>query len=634
MCGIAGLVCFDPSCSGAQHEALVERMCDLQVHRGPDDGGIACHGHVGLGARRLSIIDLSPAGHMPMSDESGRWWITYNGEVYNFEELRAELLERDHRFRSRTDTEVILHAYIEWGQACLERFVGMFAFAIFDAQSGEVVLVRDRYGIKPLYYAKSRGHLLFSSEIKALIPLLERRAVDRQGLMEWWLYRNVDALTAPTLLEGVCSVLPGQLVRIRGGEITVEEYYSQTRHLSADRYGHFASLRVEDIVDEVDARLNEATRLRLVSDVPVGTLLSGGLDSSLITSIAAKYTRDLTAFHVSVEGFPSLDERRHAEELTARFGLPMVPFSLTGETFRRALPRVIYFSDLPLTHPNSVAYHLICEVARQHGVIVLLSGEGADELFGGYSWNYRRKRWLMRMQPVLRCIPAKLYDIMALLVYHDANMPIGSHRFREALPPAVGMIDRYARLDWAERCEQAYDFVPARQDRVILGSMLADLSDFLAPLLRRLDRMSMGASVECRVPFLDHRLVHEAINLPLDYRIGRHADKWILKQVAARYFSGRLITRRKMGFPLPLEDYLRPLANKSFFAGGFCEQTLGLSRRGIERLVLSRQRWSHGVFGLVTLEIWGRLFLMGHTVEQVSERIERVEHESAGTGRR
>ena len=209
MCGIAGVICFDSDCGGQLHESLVRTMCELTAHRGPDDSGVMSRSRYALGSQRLSIIDLSPAGHMPMSDASGRWWITYNGEVYNFETVREELLRLGHSFRSRTDTEVILHAYMEWGEGCMDRFVGMFAFAILDAERGDVALVRDRYGIKPLYYARSGSHLLFASEIKALMGLLERPQVDRHSLLEWSLYRNVDALTPETLVEDVHSVLPG-----------------------------------------------------------------------------------------------------------------------------------------------------------------------------------------------------------------------------------------------------------------------------------------------------------------------------------------------------------------------------------------------------------------------------------------
>ena len=630
MCGIAGLICFDSDCGGQLHESLVRTMCELTAHRGPDDSGVMSRSRFALGSQRLSIIDLSPAGHMPMSDASGRWWITYNGEVYNFETVREELLRLGHSFRSRTDTEVILHAYMEWGEDCMDRFVGMFAFAILDAERGEVALVRDRYGIKPLYYARSGSHLLFASEIKALMGLLERPQVDRHSLLEWSLYRNVDALTPETLVEDVRSVLPGHVVRISNGEISSKQYYSQIAHVSEERYRHHQAARLEDVIDDMDAILNEAVKLRLVSDVPVGTLLSGGLDSSLVTSIAAKYTRDLTAFHVSVDGFPNLDERRHAEALTKRFGLPLVPFSLTGEIFRRELPaRGLLLG--PAAHPS--------ELGR-----LLPDLQGGARARGDRAALRRgRRRAVRRLQLEL---PAQAHaPAPAALAAAGAGQGCttgwrcwstarpacrsAAIAFGTRLPPTVDLIDRYARFDWTERCVEAYSFVADPRDRAVLGSMLADLSDFLSPLLRRLDRTSMGASVECRVPFLDHRLVHRAINLPLDYKVGRHADKWILKQVATRYFSGQLVTRKKMGFPLPLEQYLEPLADLEFFKDGFCEHTLGLSRRGLAHLVASWRRSVHGFFGLLTLEIWGRLFFMEQSIEEVSEQLESFERRTA-----
>ncbi len=341
--------------------------------------------------------------------------------------------------------------------------------------------------------------------------------------------------------------------------------------------------------------------------------------------MAARHSQDLTAFHVSVAGHPDLDERRFAEQLTGKLEIPFVPFELNGENFRRALPRVVDLSDLPLTHPNSVAYYLISKVARDHGVIVLLSGEGADELFGGYSWAYRRTLWLHRLQPILDRLPGRLSELLQLLVYAQAGMPVTAHRFRDLLPPAIDLADRYARYDWREQCTAAYGFVDHPGQRAVLGTMLADLGDFLTPLLRRLDRTSMGASVECRVPFLDHRLVHECINLPMRYRVGARANKWVLKRVADRYLPGDLVERKKMGFPLPLADYVRPLATIDFFAGGFCEQELGLNRRGLERLIDGWQRWIYAVFGLVTLEIWGRLHFRHQSVELIDEQIRGLE---------
>jgi asparagine synthase (glutamine-hydrolysing) len=627
MCGIAGAVALHPVSSGDDLEALVGTMCDMQTHRGPDDSGVVSHGSVCLGSRRLSIIDLSPAGHMPMADDSGRFAIVYNGEVYNFAELRTELQRHGHVFRSHTDTEVVLRAFMRWGEACLQRFIGMFAFAIHDRDTGTVTLVRDRFGIKPLYYAHSERFILFGSEIKALLAVLERPRVHKGKLLEWLLYRNVDAPTPESLIERIRSVLPGQCLSITDGRIAIRQWYTPLAHVDRDFYARMEATSRDTVVGEIERGLDDAVRLRLVSDVPVGTLLSGGLDSSLVTAIAARHSNDLTAFHVSVAGAPELDERRFAETLTGNLGIPFIPYNLTPEGFRRVLPLVVSLSDLPLTHPNSVAYYLICKVAREHGVVVLLSGEGADELYGGYHWAYRRKLWLHRFLPLWNRLPKRFHELAQLLVYAQAGMPVTGHRFRDLLPPTIDTVDGYARYDWQRQCEDAYGFVPRADHRAVLGGMLADLSDFLPPLLRRLDRMSMGSSVECRVPFLDHRLVHQCINLPMPYRVGARADKWILRQIALRYIPGGLAKRKKMGFPLPLGDYVRPFATADFFAGGFCEQELGLSRRGLEHLVGGWERRLHFFFGLVTLEIWGRLYIRRQRPELVDEDIRKLEHD-------
>lgn len=625
MCGLAGLIRVSDGGPAVDAAAIVRRMCDLQAYRGPDDSGVADLGRVCLGSRRLSIIDLSAAGHMPMSDASGRWWIAYNGEAYNFATVREELLALGHAFRSHTDTEVLLHAWMQWGSECLSRFVGMFAFAIHDRQTDEVVLVRDRYGKKPLYYAQDGGIVYFSSEMKGLLAGRSNLRMNQQALCEWFLYRNVDALGSRTLVEGVQAVLPGEVVTISPRGVRKARFYSPPDHVSESEFRRYEAARPEQVVADVDAILNDAVRLRLVSDVPVGTLLSGGLDSSLVTAIAARYTRDLTAFHVSVEGYPKLDERRYAEQLAEAHGLRFVPFGLTGRNFREVLPYVTFLEDLPLTHPNSAAYYLISKVAREHGVLVVLSGEGADELFGGYMWNYRRRLRLARVRPLLNAIPEEVHSVLRLLVYAQAGLPVSAHRFRDMLPPTVDLIDRYARAEWQEHCEEAYSFVKSGNEREVLGAMLADISDFLAPLLRRLDRTSMGASVESRVPFLDHRLVHQAINLPLKYKVGKHADKWVVKQVALKYMSRDLVYRKKAGFPLPVDEYVAPIAKKELFEGGFCEQFLELGRRGIARTMATWNRQSHGLFGLVALEMWGRIYFMGQSVEEVTGLLARCE---------
>ncbi len=626
MCGIAGLYCLESACGGGDdHGATVEGMVDIQAHRGPDDHGTIDLGRVCFGACRLSIIDLSPAGHMPMSDASGRWWITYNGEIYNFAELRPELAELGHTFHSRTDTEVALHAFMEWGEQCIERFTGMFAFAIYDREEEDLVLVRDRLGVKPLYYRSEDGHLLFASEIKALVP--RGGSIDRARLAEWFLYRDVDSRSTGTLFEGIRAVQPGSAVRISRAGIATRSVYRLVAQVSEEEYGGFESTRRRDVIDAVDSLLSEATRLRLVSDVPVGTLLSGGLDSSLVTAIAASNSRDFTAFHVSVAGFPNLDERRFAEELARSLDLELISHELTGRSFRRELARAVYHSDLPLSHPNSVAYYLICRVSRDHGVKVLLSGEGADELFGGYSWRYRRRWYLLRAERFFRLLPNRLWQWLALVTYTRAGMPADSMAFRELLPPSVSFLDRFERNSWHAECSEAYSFVERSADREVLGSTLADLNQFLSPLLRRLDRMSMAASVECRVPYLDHRLIHTVVNLPLDYRIGQWSDKWVLKQVATRYIPRNIARRRKAGFPLPLDRYIGPLAVPEFFADGFCQRELGFDKRGMGQFLDTWRRWTLGFFGLLTLEIWGRLFIDGHDLEEMQRWIQRFEPE-------
>jgi len=555
---------------------------------------------------------------MPMSDDEGRWWITYNGEVYNFAEVRADLVALGHDFRSHTDTEVVLRAWIQWGQACLHRFIGMFAFAIHDSQTDEVTLVRDRYGKKPLYYGQYRGFVLFSSEMKGVMIGRKDLQIDQQALNEWFLYHNVDVRASHTLVDSVKAVLPGQVLTISPRGLQSSMYYSPLSFVSESEYERYQAARRGDVVQEIDDVLNDAVRLRLVSDVPVGTLLSGGLDSSLITAIAAQHAQDLTAFHVSVAGSPTLDERRYAEQVSRSKGVKLVSVELTGSNFRKALPLTAFLEDLPLTHANSVAYQLISKTAREHGVPVVLTGEGADELFGGYSWNYRRRQQMAWILPLVGIIPAAVFSYLSLLVYGRVGLPISAHRFRDMLPSTVDLIDRYARIDWFQQCMDEYSFVQKKSHREAHAAMLADISDFLSPLLRRLDRMSMGASVEARVPFLDQRLVHKAINLPLEYKLGKRTDKWVLRQVARRYLPSSIAFRRKVGFPLPVEQYLAPLATMDFFADGFCENVIGLGSRGLKRAVSSLNNRAQGLFALIALEIWGRIYFMGRTVDDIS----------------
>jgi asparagine synthase (glutamine-hydrolysing) len=626
MCAIAGMICLTPACGRDDHLEVVRTISDQQVHRGPDDQGAGALGGAVLASNRLSIIDLSRAGHMPMSDEAGRAWIVYNGETYNFRQLRDELSALGHTFRSKTDTEVVLHAFQEWGDASFDKFVGMFAFAIFDRATQTTTLVRDRFGKKPLYYTVREGHLLFASEVKALLRVCGEPVLNGQRLIEWSLYRNTDFGSPETLVENVFSLPAGHSMRVANGHVERPRcYYSPERQVDQGVYERFGRQSPSAVTAEIESLIVSAIRERLVSDVPLGTLCSGGIDSSLVTALCARTLPDVTAFHVSVAGYAALDESRYAKQVADAAGITLLTCPIQAEAFRVNLPRAIYHNDFPLTHPNSVAFLLISEFARRHGVIILLSGEGADELFGGYMQRYRHFRHFRRTQRLLATFPRKVRKALAFAGYASEGIPVSSFaEYEGLLAHTVPFLDKFAREDLRLRCEEAYSFVSNAAERAVLGAMLADITNFLAPLLRRLDRMSMAASVECRTPFLDHQLVRGVLNLPLSYRLRGRTDKWILKQVAARYLPQNVVYRPKVGFPLPVKDYLAPLARRDFFDHGFARDVLGMHRRGFDEAIANWQQNVHGFFNLLALEIWGRLFVLHEPVDAVTERIIRM----------
>lgn len=621
MCGIAGILNLDGRPAGEEERRAVAAMLAAMAHRGPDDRGVATLGPACLGAVRLAILDLSPRGHMPMTTADGQAAIVYNGEVYNFRELRREFADSGVVFRSETDTEVVLEAFRRQGTTALERMHGMFAFALFDAAEGRLELVRDRFGVKPLYFAEDRGRLLFASEIKALLPQLATRDVNRAALGEWWLYRNLDALAPRTLFAGIQQVPAGHRLLVADGRIALAAWYDPLAHIDAARHAAFCRASEDEVVETIGRLLDQSIQLRLVSDVPVGVLLSGGLDSSLVTLLAARHQRSLTAFHVSIAGYPRFDERPYAARVAAAAGIPLVVLELEPQAFRAGLPEVAWLEDLPITHANSVAYFEIARVARRHGVIVLQSGEGADELFGGYAWSHRRRRRLLRLRPWLDRLPGWLRDALTLVTYGMEGLPVVAHRFRDALPAAVAAADGGLREHARRRAEAAYGFLADPGERAVMAGSVLDLGDFLAPLLRRLDRTTMGASVECREPFLDARLVHAALALPATYKVGQRADKWLLKRLCLRYLPRDLVWRKKMGFPLPLAEWLHPLARPERFRGGFVEQALGLSAAAVERILAECPSRPYGTFGLLTLELWGRLHILGEETAAVASAL-------------
>jgi asparagine synthase (glutamine-hydrolysing) len=427
MCGLAGLININTNSNTDDALRLVTRMRDIQVHRGPDDTGIEEVGAgVYLASNRLAILDLTPAGHMPFKDGNGHS-IAYNGEVYNFAQLREELEKLGHAFRSRTDTEVVLRAWIEWREECFKRFQGMFACAIYDTNNDVLILARDSLGKKPLYYMHQGGALLFASELKALSSVRTNLSPNHRRITEWSLYRNVDFGSRDTLFSDIFSLQPGHYLKIqRRQPEQPRQYFLPETLVNQALYSELDSLPLAEVTHRITQHIVHGVKTRLVADVPVGTLCSGGLDSSLITAICAKERPDLCAFNIAVKGYPQLDESVYAEKVSKSLGIKLVTYVADQNTFKSNLARAIYHSDQPLTHPNSVFFMKVSELARQHGVLVGMYIDTGD-MHTSKPWRNGCSIYLRVCAAPLRYwgIPASLCLLPSFLTMKDclATLP-------------------------------------------------------------------------------------------------------------------------------------------------------------------------------------------------------------------
>ncbi len=612
MCGICGIVDHtDKPISEPELWRMIRRI----GHRGPDDCGVRILGAAGLGHARLSIIDLSAAGHQPMANEDGTLWITYNGELYNYLDLRSRL-EGRHSFRSRTDTEVILHAYEEWGEDCVRKFNGIFAFAIYDTVSRQLFAARDPVGVKPFYYSCSGGRFVFASEVKALFALDLSPAVAKENVAEYLMYGWLA--DERTLFAGVKSLEPGHHLSVKApAEVRVTRYYAPASRVDPQEYQRWNRARPEEVVEHCSQLLEQSVTGQMISDVPVGTLCSGGVDSSLVTALALRHNRQTQIFNVSLSDDAGLSEEPYARAVAEHLGIDIHYYHLDRRRFREALVETIYHSDFPLYNLNAVPVYYISRVARENGVKVLLAGEGGDELFGGYSWRYERLYRNVRMRRRYgRWVAGLLHRTMDLAHLYPESL--FHHNFRataddvgNALHFASGFFRRAARY---EESLSAYSFLARPEERHAQAAMLTDIREYLEHLLNREDKHTMQASVECRVPLLDLRVVEFAINLPYKYKVHRHEGKWLLKNVAERYLPRAVIYRPKLGFNLPVKEYLD--CSSAIFQGGFWESCFGIRPDAIAR----QQGHGQGSFWYAFLmtEIWGRLFFNGDSPESVT----------------
>ncbi|MEM8733703.1 MAG: asparagine synthase (glutamine-hydrolyzing) [Planctomycetota bacterium] len=619
MCGIAGIALSSTDRNAGKRR--LEAMLDAIVHRGPDDSGLLVDGEVAIGMRRLSIIDLAD-GQQPIYDESGRYGVLFNGEIYNYVELRKDLEARGHQFKTNSDTEVIVHLYEDFGSECVEHLRGMFGFAIWDRIERWLFIARDRLGIKPLYYTVVDGNLYFGSEIKSLSTLDDvERAVDPQALSE---YLSLKYVPAPrTLFRGISCLEPGHHLTYEHGRIHIEQYWDLSFEKPAE------ALSEADAVERLGELLRESVRLRLRSDVPFGAFLSGGLDSSIIVALMAEQlSQPVKTFSVGFSEAEGADELPYAKQVADAFGAEHHTLSIGASDFLQHAEDVLWHLDQPIADQATVATHMVAKLARQH-VKMVLTGEGGDELFAGYA-RYEGER----LSPWTRCLPPPVASIMnragqqlpgmrrakialnALAIRDEARRfsnwfpmftddakanlvepPLGAMR------PAADVFDRYLTQTDATR----------PLDRMLYCDSKAWLVDYL---LLRGDKLTMANSLEARVPLLDHRLVEFAGGLPDRLKLRKGQRKYLLKRFGEQVLPHDIVHREKQGFPIPIDRWLRNEASEmmqDLLAADSIRQRGFFKIDSVQQL---KQRHLSGyadhsveLWGLMSLEMWMRRFI-------------------------
>ena len=615
MCGICGIATRD---SAPVDEQLLARMTSSIQHRGPDDEGIYRFPGVGLGFRRLSIVDLA-AGHQPMSNETGDLWVIFNGEIYNHRELRDELIKKGHIFSTSSDTETILHLFEEEGTAAFSRLNGMFAIALWDERAKRLTIARDRLGIKPLNYYANGNLLVFGSEIKSLLlhPDVPRE-LNSEALREFLVFRSASG--EETLYKGVKNLLPGHFMVWENGTLRTEQYWDLSL-----QFTDTAALE-RSAEHELAHLVRDSISLQLMADVPIGTLLSGGIDSSVVTALASQASNGFLASFSIGFAEESFNELHYARLVAQRCQTRQHELVVSNHEFSSALPEMIYYLDEPLNHANSVQIYYISAFARSE-VKVLLTGEGADEIFGGYP-RYFIPTLLRPWQWLPRPIRSTLGSLLERSSNHRARK-IGENLPRTVeelliLNAAFANPRTIDSLLLPEVPKSSLSFrramlkVPALRGATTLQKLsYLELKTYLVSILNRMDKMTMAAGIEARVPFLDHRLVEWGFNLPDSLKLHRAGNKWLLKQVAAALLPREVITRKKSGFGVPvggwfrdpkgLGQYLDLLSERAFRERGYFQ----LSK--IDRMIDEHRRGSvdHGelLWELVNLELWHKIAL-------------------------
>ena len=616
MCGIIGIASVVPV--GDRTPLVVGR--DAMIHRGPDDAGEwwSADGCVGLAQRRLAIIDLSPGGHQPMSDVSGQRTIVFNGEIYNYADLRLQLSGKGHTFRSQSDTEVILAAYCEWGGGCLDHLNGMFAFAIYDRSRRSLFIARDRAGEKPMFYCKGANSICFASELKGLLafPSVSRRmdmiAVD--------CYLSLGFIPGDRcILTGVRKLPPAHalLYELDTGISKVWRYWKIPSLETGLAIGKGTD---EDLVSELEALLEDSVRRQLVADVPVGVLLSGGIDSSLLTGMAARANAKVATFTIRFPGYGKYDETEHARKIARHFGT--VHSELVGvESTVDLLPVLARQFDEPVVDSSMIPTYLVSRMIAEK-CKVAIGGDGGDELFGGYK-HYSYLLWL---EEKVRWLPFGLRRLASSIATHA--LPVGykgrswlqvlSVNMDTGVPHIGGHFDAKMRgillqnvKEWVAVAEQIWEERIPLADSLLQRTTRQDCENYMAEdILVKVDRSSMLNSLEVRAPFLDYRVIEFAFGrVPDRLKATKNSRKILLKKLGVRFFPPGFDLHRKQGFSLPLNTWLRNGPWLSFFRDVLLSSECTMfDRRFVEGLFKSQAKRANGerLFALVMFELWRR----------------------------
>ncbi len=634
MCGIAGLVSFDGLPAGAP--ALAVRMRDVLTHRGPDEAGLHCDERAALAHRRLSIVDLG-TGQQPLSNEDGSIWIVFNGEIYNHPELRVRLEQAGHRYRTHSDTETIVHAYEQWGDDCVRELRGMFAFAIWDAPRQRLLLARDRLGVKPLYYHLVDGRLTFGSEIKAL---LQNPAVPRE-----WSPAALDAFLAFQYVPA-----PGTIYRdihkLPAAHTLVVEKDRHTlrRYWTLPFTGEDTGASEDDLLDRLDALVNESVRLRLLSDVPLGAFLSGGIDSSVVVAAMARVSSGRVV--TTSVGFAeqAFNELAYARVVAEHLGTEQHEQIVTPD-IADLLPTLAWHFDEPFADSSMVPTYYVSKAARRH-VTVALSGDGGDELWGGYA-RHRVERWESQVRHTLGGLGSRVAGAVGRLLPLSVK---GVRSLRHlGLSPAEACARKHAYSFFEEDARRELytgDFVEAVRNADPFAGFRAAYEDctstdaldralyvdsqtyLIDDIMTKVDRMSMAVSLEAREPLLDHRLLEFSATVPTRFKLRNGRGKHLLRRLLQRSVPASIVDRPKHGFEAPIGGWLRtalaPMVEDLFFDGRLRDRGI-VAPRTVERLWREHRSGTrdhrHRLWSLVMLELWFRQHVDAGAARQATPEV-------------